>query len=242
MTVYWLAEHVHVCRTNEGAVFVDLERNKYFGVGLEESIALGDLVVHWPPHPTDSELPQMAPNVTMQNDVAGSLEAAGLLATAPPLRSGLNSTTIDLDGTLTSVGEELIADINVTAKHVLMFVRACVYAAVSLHFRRLSNTTRSVSERKARGTAALGPEQLARVIYLVQVFRSVRPYVFRAKDRCLFHALALTRFLSYFGVSATWVLGVKVTPWAAHSWVQMGTLILDTNPDRVCEYTPIVSF
>ena len=44
-----------------------------------------------------------------------------------------------------------------------------------------------------------------------------------------------------YDVYPTWVIGVRTKPWAAHSWVQQGTLLLDANPEQVCDYSPILA-
>ena len=51
----------------------------------------------------------------------------------------------------------------------------------------------------------------------------------------------LVKFLASYQVHPTWVIGVRTKPWAAHSWVQQGTLLLDSNPEEVCEYTAILA-
>jgi hypothetical protein len=38
-----------------------------------------------------------------------------------------------------------------------------------------------------------------------------------------------------------WVIGVRAKPWGAHAWVQHDKLLLDANPEHVCEYTPILT-
>src|SRR5687767_878728 len=45
---YWLPQHVHVCPTRQGVIFLDLRRNKYFGLGLADAYALSDVVNQWP--------------------------------------------------------------------------------------------------------------------------------------------------------------------------------------------------
>jgi hypothetical protein len=35
-------------------------------------------------------------------------------------------------------------------------------------------------------------------------------------------------------------MGVKVNPWAAHSWVQSGEYVLDGTPEQVRFFTPIL--
>jgi hypothetical protein len=64
--------------------------------------------------------------------------------------------------------------------------------------------------------------------------------VFAAEGRCLLHALTLVKFLNRCGFYPDWVIGVTTQPWAAHSWVQWGSFLLDTTPENVCHYTPIM--
>ena len=46
--------------------------------------------------------------------------------------------------------------------------------------------------------------------------------------------------MSKYAFYPDWVIGVTTQPWAAHSWVQWGGFLLDTNPEKVCAYTPIL--
>jgi hypothetical protein len=69
----------------------------------------------------------------------------------------------------------------------------------------------------------------------------MRPFAFTSLDQCLFHALALTRFVNDSGQLATWVIGVRLRPWGAHSWVQQNHRVLDTTPEIVREYAPILA-
>ena len=40
---YWLPAHVRACSTATGTVLLDLQRNRYFGVGRNETLALRSL-------------------------------------------------------------------------------------------------------------------------------------------------------------------------------------------------------
>jgi Transglutaminase-like superfamily len=84
------------------------------------------------------------------------------------------------------------------------------------------------------------PRDIFRMATMVDVFRQLRCWVFAAEGRCLLHALTLVNFLSAYGLHPEWVFGVSTQPWAAHSWVQWGQFLLDTNPEKVCPYTPIL--
>jgi hypothetical protein len=118
------------------------------------------------------------------------------------------------------------------------FASACVWALTTLKTRTFETVVRDLCERKNANSGAMDEERL---IELVSTFRLLRPFAFTAHDRCLFHALALTRFLSYYKLFPTWTIGVRVNPWGAHSWVQHENLILDATPEKVVEFTPILA-
>jgi hypothetical protein len=121
---------------------------------------------------------------------------------------------------------------------MISFVSACFWAKRALRSRTLYSLACEVSARKAATNASFDVE---RTIELVCIFRKLRPFAFEAQDRCLFHALALVRFLARYDSYPTWVIGVRPKPWGAHSWVQQDNLILDGNPEDVCSFTPILA-
>lgn len=69
----------------------------------------------------------------------------------------------------------------------------------------------------------------------------LRPLLFTAHDRCLHDSLALVNFLASESVSATWVIGVRTDPFAAHAWVQTGDLVLNDQHEHVRRFRPIVT-
>ena len=75
---------------------------------------------------------------------------------------------------------------------------------------------------------------------MVDIFRRLRPFAFAVEGRCLLHALTLMRFLGKYQLHPEWVIGVTTQPWGAHSWVQWEHYLLDSNPEKVCGYTPIM--
>jgi hypothetical protein len=234
---YWMPAHVRACPTSSGAVILDLKRNRYFGIGTKETRALFALERNWSqanlhagqllePMPLDSAL-----------RMANHFVAAGFLSRDIP-EPALTTGAIDLSGMLTSVGHELGRSVNVGPIHFVRFLRACAWARKSLRSRTLYSVACEISSAKRELSQSFDPQ---RAMELVCVFRRLRPFAFTAKDQCLFHALALVKFLSYYHVFPTWVIGVRARPWAAHSWVQEGNLLLDSNPEHVCEYTPILT-
>ena len=57
---------------------------------------------------------------------------------------------------------------------------------------------------------------------------------------CLFDALALWLYLSRRGLTARWVFGVRLAPWAAHCWVQAGDHLVGTRLETVSGFSPIM--
>ena len=77
------------------------------------------------------------------------------------------------------------------------------------------------------------------VVDAVSAYLRLRPLLFSARDRCLHDSLTLVTFLAAEGILARWVIGVRVRPFAAHSWVQHEGLVLNDQHERVRGYRPI---
>jgi hypothetical protein len=63
----------------------------------------------------------------------------------------------------------------------------------------------------------------------------------RSHDRCLPRSIAVARRLAKLGIAADLVNGVSLYPFAAHSWVQCGTALVNDRPDGVRHFMPILS-
>jgi hypothetical protein len=75
----------------------------------------------------------------------------------------------------------------------------------------------------------------------VSAYTRMRPFLFTVHDKCLHDSLTLVGFLAKEGMFARWVIGVRTRPFAAHSWVQSGHLVLNDVPEHVRTYTPILT-
>lgn len=232
---YWIPHHVRACCTGANTVVLDLKRNRYFSVGLRETRALQALAVNWRDACTQASgvIEQVAPEDAAR--IAGALENAGLLTRTQPSASLPSARLVHLDTVLRDTSSQL-SEAPITISHVLRFAHSCLWTRRALRRQSLFRLACELTAEKASAGARFDE---AHALMLTQIFRRLRPYAFAAHDRCLFHALALTRFLSAYGVFPMWVIGVRMRPWAAHSWVQQGSLILDGSPEEVCRYTPI---
>ena len=248
---YAIAPDVYVCVTADGSVVLDLNRDRYLGMSREQTERLAMAVPGWP-RPIWERLPESSRR-TSKLDPDADEECRGLVneglliqsvvddgPVAARDRVGDGRTRRDMLGEWISVGDEMEVGSAVGFRDVVNFAAAFVWARCSLAWRPIITTVRAVKIRKAAANLDLewNPQRIAGFI---DVFRTLRPYVFAPEGRCLLHALALVRFLSYYGFYPEWVIGVSTQPWGAHSWVQWDRFLLDTNPEKVCGFTPILA-
>ena len=238
MHQYWIPAHVRVCPLLASTILLDLERNRYFGIGMNETRALSTLALNWnEANGSAAAVEQLAPDAAIA--MADALIAAGLLSRDPPGdRTTFGAPPLTLSGVLTSAGHELSRPAALRLAHVASFLAALAWTRRALRSRTLYSIASEVRDRKASAGSAFDEQ---RTVELVGIFRRLRPHTFAARDRCLFHSLALVRFMARHDVFPTWVIGVRAKPWGAHAWVQQGKLLLDANPEQVCEYTPILT-
>ncbi len=235
---FWLPPHTRVCVTATGAVLLDLKRNRYFGLGYREARSLSTLATNWSAASMSSgrALEPMQPDDAAR--FADALIKAGFLTADAPTETGPPIASLDSAAPLTSVGYELAAAPRLHLHHLVTFLRACIWAKRAVDSRLLYSIALEVAKGKSGLTRDI---DLQHTVELVSLFRRLRPYAFAAKDQCLFHALALLKFLAHYNIFPTWVIAVRPTPWAAHSWLQLGNHVLDCNPEEISGYTPILA-
>ena len=240
---YFFAPYVYPCLTRHGAVLLHLPRNKYYGLNMADVLYLKELVTNWPA--SEGNTFATGASAAREEDsmtcLIQSLLEADVLRRTPPPQGGMTCSLVSLDGPLASVGDEIIQKASVKPTHIATFMFSLLSAAGCLRCLNLKSTVAIVSRRKARAMSKGYEFNLEHTAKLTYVFRRLRPYFFVAEGNCLLHALSLVTFLAIHGEFPCWVLGVRTEPWGAHSWVQYGDYLLDTNPEKVCEYEPILA-
>jgi hypothetical protein len=225
---------VYPCRLNDATVIMDLKSNKYVLLsGRQEELFWA---VRDGSFATDADFDRSSHNVT---SIVNDLIETNILSRDPIGENSIRTVQVSIDGNLISVGDEIWSDCQVLSRHWRAFLLSYLSARYSLRFRPLHEVVAQISRENTRllSTEA-DPDQIVR---LVSIFRSLRPYVFSAKGQCMLHALTLITFLLRFEVAASWVIGVRTKPWGAHTWIQHEKLLLDSNPEKVCTFTPILA-
>jgi hypothetical protein len=237
-----IAPQIFVCVTGDGSVLLDLKRDKYLGLGRIETEWVASVVDTWPKPIWDALENPVPPDGNEVQKLLASLTDAGILTQNSEERCSAERRAVaDMKAEWISIGDEMEVQSRVTATHVANFAKAFAEARLSLALCPFEKTVERVRDRKEKRGRDFEVCHALHVAAMVDVFRRLRPFVFAAEGRCLLHALTLVNFLARCDFYPEWVIGVSTQPWGAHSWVQWGNLLLDTNPENVCQFTPILT-
>jgi hypothetical protein len=245
--LYLLAPHVYPCVTDDHVVLLDLQRDKYVGVDREQMASLAERVKGWPlggapalvGSPVSNDVPAPAPNPRGEA-VVGKMLAAGMLTTDPAI--GKEAKPVQMPRAEAAlVEEELEAQPTVTFMHVVRFLRATALTSLAMKVRHIESVIAAAKVSKSAAVRNAPSVDLEAARAAVGAFIRLRPLLFGAQDACLFDSLALMRFLSYYGIFPTCVIGVQTGPFAAHCWVQHDAVVFNDAPEYVRRYTPILT-
>ena len=231
---YLIPEHVYLCRTREGVLFLNLRDDKYLGVSGEDLQFLQALVPGWPVSMARcgaAEISERTPQM------AAELEQSGLLTTDPTRGKSAQPLTVE-DGDSSLL--QRLPDLRSRAAPMLLLrvVCAALTVAAVLRFRSLECAVRRARLRKRRdGTDGTGGPAIDT---LTKDFLRLRPLVYSSGGKCLYDCLVLLEFLSYFKLYPTLVIGVKTFPFDAHCWLQHGRLVLTDHTEHTRSYTPLL--
>ncbi|HVY81317.1 MAG TPA: lasso peptide biosynthesis B2 protein [Steroidobacteraceae bacterium] len=251
---YFLAPHVYPCVTDDHVVLLDLHRDKYVGVSREQMAGLAARVKGWPEpeslssgelandSPAGASSPDdvRTPNAAAAESVINKMLAAGMLTTDASV--GKEARPVQMprpDAVL--VIEDLETRPDVRFVHVVSFLWASCVTALSLRWRSIESVIASLSARNKAGRARAPTLDLDTARTAVAAFIRLRPLLFGAQDACLFDSLAMMRYLAYFRVFPTCVIGVQTGPFGAHCWVQHEAMVFNDVPDYVRRFTPILA-
>jgi Transglutaminase-like superfamily len=253
MQPYLLAPHVFPCVSGQHVVLMDLERDKYVAVAPAHRLA--GWVRGWPIGAAPA--PGIHNAVGDTDALVSRMLAQGMLVSDPQL--GKPAVPVTVRRPERSLLEfDFDARPRTRAAHLARFARGCLKAQLSLKLVPLQSIVERARERKARafpgasmprghgserGPATMdgqwhGPTPDVR--RLVAAFTRLRPLFYTVRSACLLDSLTLLHFLGADGICPDWVFGVKTEPFDAHCWIQQGEVVLNDEPDRVRQYSPIL--
>ena len=106
--------------------------------------------------------------------------------------------------------------------------------------RQLATIVRRL-ERRARRRSPSTQAASRRIAQLTSAFAAVSAFL-PAEDRCLVRALALHALCCRHGIRPSLVFGVRMNPFRAHCWAQLGGKVLIGDFEQVRLFTPIAAF
>ena len=220
-----LRPHVFLCTTPQGLVFMDLKRNKYLGINSIDAHKILAM----------KSGESFAPDATA---IIDRLKALELLSTLPEAGKPFESTTIE-PARASALDPWPATRPKVRVTHILKFAIALTRVLLLQGTRSLEYQVMAIRNRSQKRLGNQTSPDTCRE--LLHVFRYVRTLFYTVEDRCLFNSMVLLEFLYLNGLSATWVFGVKNSPFLAHCWVQSDGIVLNGLIEEVAQFTPIMA-
>jgi hypothetical protein len=225
-------------------VLLDLQRDKYVGVGRDQMASLAARVKGWPTLGTLPDAGSPGGDARTPNPAADSIVnkmlAAGMLTTDASI--GKEARPVEMPrAEVALIIEDLESRPEVRFAHVVRFLWASMLTACLLRWGSIESVIAKVSARNAAAHARGATMDVDAARAAVAAYVRLRPLLFTAQDACLFDSLALMRFLSYYRIFPTCVIGVQTGPFGAHCWVQHEAVVFNDQPEYVRRFTPILA-
>jgi len=234
MKCLFLSADTHYCEYDGNVIFLNVSTNRYVAIHSGDIGELERGVVGWRTSGrVRSEQLNDTPDVC---NILKRLLKLGILTDAKHKGRTPEPTLVTTSGSLFE-SHVVRTDITVNATVIQRFLRSCLYVALCLKTRNLRSAVRRLSRYRVSETMAHDPGYDA---LLAAQFLMLRPWIYSAKDACLLDSLVLALFLRRFHVPATLVIGIKMRPFTAHAWVQIGERVVNDHPEIVARYVPIL--
>lgn len=191
-----------ICPADDGAIVLDLEKERYYGVPQSEVPATTQAVL----------AAQANLSIPLRH-----VDPAALLSVPP-------------EPTHT-----------VSAAHFLMLLATACRVGLTLKLYGSKAPIRHLIRTKLGCNPSRGDCTVRELMSFVGEFRVLRPWLYTARDRCLFDSLVLASYLHKLGFDPTFVIGVRTKPFSAHAWVQVGNYVVDDSPETVASFPPILA-
>lgn len=211
-----LSDGVTFCEIADQIVFLDLRRDRYFRLGPAAERAFRRLQAGAPESDAEGLDRLLATNLVIATDEPCPIRA---VAAATPLHS-----LVELQGSQSRSRSSMLPEILLR----LILIR------LQLRRGRLSTVLAKLSMRNW-----VDDEDRARSDALIATYLATRRMLPMAPN-CLRDSVALGRFLARRGLPFKLVFGVKVSPFAAHCWLQSGMIVLNDSLDSVADFRPIL--
>jgi hypothetical protein len=203
------------CFVGERTIFLDLRDDRYFCLGPE----LENAFHAW------------AASGEASADAAAVLARHRLLEPAEEAESWSRPSHETPKSSLLDLPIDRLRPGPVTAAFAKL-----LEVSIRLRLGTLERMAERLRRQKTRPGSALDPQRSARIAHAHETAA-----LFTAShDKCLWRSLALAEHLSRTGLACELFLGVRLRPFQAHCWVQVGDAVANDRVETVRTFTPIL--
>jgi hypothetical protein len=210
------AEGVHWCVANGRLVLLDLKADQYSCLPEDTDRACRKLIAGQPLDPEDQDVINNLPEAHLFAGGEGAVRSSYIPVATRSL--------------LDRVGRQANASPSIWA------VWDQLRFGALLKFASLFRLIEAVRRRKRKSPKHALSSQIESDIMRFMASRRL----LSRQSQCLRTSLALAAYLARRGYHPNLVIGVRMSPFAAHAWVQDGDTVLNDSVDEVAPFTPIL--
>lgn len=182
---------------------------------------------------------EAVPNASLEEHAA-VLAKRGLLTTARA--EGKKMEQLQLERPQYGVLDDVDpTNTRVTAAKAARVLRSGIVAAWKFRHKTFERVLLELGRSRKAHTERGVRQSTQQVTQLVSAYWRVRPLLPFDRYTDLIDSLALIEYLSSYRVFPKMVIGVRLMPFTAHTWVQQGTSVFNDSPEFVRQFTPIFS-
>ena len=238
MTQYLIKKTVYFCYVDSQVIFLDLKQGKYFGIDRHQAAVLKGVVAGWNAPTPIADGTDEAVDERVSRSVTKDLVDRGVLTVSHEAGKRATPTRTNR-ATLNLITEYSSQPPSIRLHHVVTFATAYLCAAAILRMWSFARIARRIETKIQQVGQPAERKNIERLRELVAIYSYIRPFFFRASDKCLLDSLVLSEFLGRYNVCPTWMLGVSTDPFLAHSWLEMDRFVINDSTLRVNCFTPI---
>jgi hypothetical protein len=218
-----LREDVFACIANRQIALLDLRRDRYFALSRSGDAAFQRLLGG------------------MQLDASDLAALSPLISQKILLQNSNQSTRIPLPELAKPVAEfQDYSDLRPSTHDVVTAMAIQFSTLLSLRLRPLHRVISQIQHRKSisENTSTLDLDDFVRL--KLAAYLKTRKLL-STQDKCLHWSISMMNYLARIDYHPSFVIGVKMSPFAAHAWVQDKGTVLTDLADHVSPYTPILT-
>lgn len=212
---YTLRDGLSCCTIGERVVFLDRAADRYFGLSAAAEARFCAVLAG---HDSDA------------TDAAERLIDQSLLVRTSGSDRQIPCTLPTPDREI--VGNDASASMPSTAMAAISFYRAKRALRIDGWSRAIEYASRASAAQPARSSSTEALAGVARSFHRLALWVPSR-------DACVPRSMAIVARCAALGQPVSLIVGVRLDPFAAHCWVQRGTMLVGERLEVVASFTPI---